>query len=32
MSKFRDPSVYRAVLENLPTGVYLVDEERRIVF
>ena len=32
MSKFDDPNIYRAVLENLPTGVYLVDEDRRIVF
>jgi diguanylate cyclase (GGDEF)-like protein/PAS domain S-box-containing protein len=32
MLKFEDPNVYRAVLENLPTGVYLVDEDRRIVF
>jgi diguanylate cyclase (GGDEF)-like protein/PAS domain S-box-containing protein len=32
MSKFDDPNIYRAVLENLSTGVYLVDEDRRIVF
>jgi PAS domain S-box-containing protein/diguanylate cyclase (GGDEF)-like protein len=32
MSKFEDPNIYRAVLESLPTGVYLVDAERRIVF
>lgn len=32
MSIFEDPNIYRAVLENLSTGVYLVDEDRRIVF
>jgi PAS domain S-box-containing protein/diguanylate cyclase (GGDEF)-like protein len=32
LSKFEDPNIYRAVLENLSTGVYLVDEDRRIVF
>jgi diguanylate cyclase (GGDEF)-like protein/PAS domain S-box-containing protein len=26
------PDIFRAVLENLPTGVYLVDRERRILF
>jgi len=32
MSKLKDPNIYRAVLESLPMGVYLVDEDRRIVF
>jgi len=32
MSKLDDPNIYRAVLESLPTGVYVVDEDRRIVF
>ncbi len=32
MSKLEDPNIYRAVLESLPTGVYVVDEDRRIVF
>ena len=32
MSGFEDPNIYRTVLENLPTGVYLVDEDRRILF
>ena len=32
MSKFEDPNIYRTVLENLPIGVYLVDQDRRIVF
>jgi PAS domain S-box-containing protein/diguanylate cyclase (GGDEF)-like protein len=32
MSKLENSSIYRAVLESLPTGVYVVDEDRRIVF
>ncbi|HTQ55436.1 MAG TPA: PAS domain S-box protein [Bryobacteraceae bacterium] len=27
-----NPEIYRTVLENVPVGVYLVDQERRIVF
>jgi len=27
-----DQDVYRAVLESLATGVYLIDRERRILF
>jgi PAS domain S-box-containing protein/diguanylate cyclase (GGDEF)-like protein len=27
-----DPSYYRAILESLPSGVYVVDRERRILF
>ncbi len=32
MSAFDNPEIYRTVLENLSTGVYLVDVERKIVF
>ena len=32
MRKLEDPSIYRAILENLRTGVYVVDEDRRIAF
>ncbi|MGH9717898.1 MAG: sensor domain-containing diguanylate cyclase [Candidatus Acidiferrales bacterium] len=32
MSEFEDPSIYRAVLENLQTGIYMVDCDQRIVF
>jgi diguanylate cyclase (GGDEF)-like protein/PAS domain S-box-containing protein len=32
MSPLENPSVFRAVLEDLQTGVYLVDMDRRIVF
>jgi len=30
--KLENPEVFRAVLESLQTGVYIVDEDRRIVF
>jgi PAS domain S-box-containing protein/diguanylate cyclase (GGDEF)-like protein len=32
MPAFSDPEIYQTVLEGLPTGVYLVDRERRIRF
>jgi diguanylate cyclase (GGDEF)-like protein/PAS domain S-box-containing protein len=32
MPDFSDPEIYQAVLEGLPTGVYLVDRNRRIRF
>jgi len=32
MSEFDDPEVYRAALENLQTGLYLVDQEQKILF
>ena len=32
MSDFDGPEIYRAVLDSLQTGVYLVDRDRRIVF
>jgi PAS domain S-box-containing protein/diguanylate cyclase (GGDEF)-like protein len=32
MSAFDDPEIYRAVLDRLTTGVYMVDLDRRIVF
>src|ERR1700732_4030777 len=32
MAEELDPSYYRAILESLPTGVYVVDPERRILF
>lgn len=32
MSEFTDPDIYQTVLEELPTGVYLVDRNRRIRF
>ena len=32
MSKFDDPEILRGVLENLPTGVYLVDRDGKILF
>jgi diguanylate cyclase (GGDEF)-like protein/PAS domain S-box-containing protein len=32
VSELEDPSIYRAVLENLQIGIYLVDREQRIVF
>jgi diguanylate cyclase (GGDEF)-like protein/PAS domain S-box-containing protein len=32
MSPIRDPEVFREVLEELSTGVYVVDRERRILF
>lgn len=32
MSPIRDPEVFREVLEELSTGVYIVDRERRILF
>ena len=32
MTDFDKPEIYRSVLEALPTGVYLVDRHRRIVF
>lgn len=32
MQQLRDPDVYRAVLEKLQTGVYLIDREQKIQF
>jgi len=32
MSELLDPQIYRSVLEGLPTGVYLVDRQRKILF
>lgn len=32
MSELEDPSIYRAVLESLQVGIYLVDRDQRIVF
>jgi diguanylate cyclase (GGDEF)-like protein/PAS domain S-box-containing protein len=32
VSELEDPSIYRAVLESLQIGIYLVDREQRIVF
>jgi PAS domain S-box-containing protein len=32
MSELRDPNIFRAVLECLPTGVYLVGSDGKILF
>ena len=32
MSEFDNPEIFRSILENLPTGVYLVDRNRKILF
>jgi two-component system cell cycle response regulator len=32
MSEFDSPEIFRSVLETLPTGVYLVDRNRKILF
>lgn len=32
MSELQDPEIFRTVLDNLQTGVYLVDRDRKIVF
>jgi diguanylate cyclase (GGDEF)-like protein/PAS domain S-box-containing protein len=32
MSEFDNPEIFRSILETLPTGVYLVDRSRRILF
>ncbi|HEV3330434.1 MAG TPA: PAS domain-containing protein [Bryobacteraceae bacterium] len=32
MTEDLDPSHYRAILESLSTGVYVVDRERKILF
>jgi PAS domain S-box-containing protein/diguanylate cyclase (GGDEF)-like protein len=32
VSIFEDPEIFRSVLENLQTGVYLVDREQKILF
>jgi diguanylate cyclase (GGDEF)-like protein/PAS domain S-box-containing protein len=32
MSEFDNPEIYRAILETLPTAVYLVDRNRKILF
>jgi len=32
MSRFDDPEILRSVLEDLPTGVYLVDRDGKILF
>jgi len=32
MSEFDDPKLFRAILDSLQTGVYLVDHDQRIVF
>src|ERR1039457_4162607 len=32
MSEFDSPEIFRSILETLPTGVYLVDRNRRILF
>src|ERR1700689_337905 len=32
MSEFDNPDIYKSILESLPTGIYLVDRDRRICF
>ena len=32
MSDFDNPEIYRSILFSLPTGVYLVDRNRKIIF
>jgi diguanylate cyclase (GGDEF)-like protein/PAS domain S-box-containing protein len=32
MSEFDNPEIFKTILETLPTGVYLVDRNRRILF
>jgi diguanylate cyclase (GGDEF)-like protein/PAS domain S-box-containing protein len=32
MSQFEDPAIFRAVLDSLQTGVYLVDRDQKILF
>lgn len=32
MSEFDNPEIYKSILETLPTGVFLVDRNRRILF
>ena len=32
MSEFDNPEIFRSILETLPTGVYLVDRNRKILF
>jgi diguanylate cyclase (GGDEF)-like protein/PAS domain S-box-containing protein len=32
MSQFEDPTIFRAVLDSLQTGVYLVDRDQKILF
>jgi diguanylate cyclase (GGDEF)-like protein/PAS domain S-box-containing protein len=32
MSEFDNPDIFRSILETLPTGVYLVDRNRKILF
>jgi two-component system cell cycle response regulator len=32
MSEFDNPEIYRSILETLPTAVYLVDRNRKILF
>jgi diguanylate cyclase (GGDEF)-like protein/PAS domain S-box-containing protein len=32
MSEFDNPEIFRSILESLPTGVYLVDRNRKILF
>jgi two-component system cell cycle response regulator len=32
MSEFDNPEIYKSILETLPTGIYLVDRNRKILF
>lgn len=32
MSEFDNPEIYKSILETLPTGIFLVDRNRRILF
>src|ERR1700739_4870872 len=32
MSEFDNPEIYRSILDTLPTAVYLVDRNRKILF
>ena len=32
MSELDNPEIFRSILETLPTGVYLVDRDRKILF
>ncbi len=32
MSEFENPAIFRAILESLQTGIYLVDREQKILF
>src|SRR5579864_6887169 len=32
MTEFDNPAIFRSILESLPTGIYLVDRNRKILF